>query len=201
MPREVSEGDETGWETASSVPSISTSSQLTTNTQQPLNEKKSKRRESRRILYGPPINPLEQYWDERARLIHHLEKRFITFQKRSRQDYDRARNPPLRRVPVQNRAAPRPPAPRRKDESPAVEQKGQQHQQQQNKDMSASVVGTVKAGMRRGGAAAVVGLSPQAGMMAGRSPAKARTGKAEMRMEGNKPKVKREAKGALRGAA
>ncbi len=104
MPRGQSEsqdGHETGWETASSAftpvsgqfppPAAST-------------EKKPRRKKDKRnkpIPCEPQINPLELYWVERAKLIKHLEKRFVKFEKKSREDYGRAKNPP--REKQQNR--------------------------------------------------------------------------------------------------
>lgn len=114
---ESRDGNDTGWETASSTSSTSTTSQLPP-ALIPVVQKRSKKRDkhSKPQRWGPPVNPLTQYWIERARLIKFLEKRFAKFQRKSREDYDRAKNPP-RKQPAPTAAVPA-----RQHLAPAVQQ-------------------------------------------------------------------------------
>lgn len=100
-----SEGDETGWETASSNPTPTT--KQFPPAQLPGPEEKAEKNKDRRKVSDDPI---EQYWRHRGRLVKHLEKRFEQFQKRSREDYDRARNPypPKAKKPAVQQPAPAP---------------------------------------------------------------------------------------------
>jgi len=158
MPKQpeinVTEGDETGWETASSDTSHSSTSKQLSKPARPIKEKRHRRKRDKPAVYGPPIDPLEQYWVERAKLVKHLEKRFTKFLKRSREDYDRARNPPVRKASVPNQAASQAVAPPRKV-GPAVN-----NQKQKNGNPAIMPTNAIGAA-RTGGTAVAVGQPSQ----------------------------------------
>ena len=87
---QVDEEEETGWETASTTsitlpdPSVPPD---------PVRRSDKKPKLEGKHRGQSVINPLEQYWIERAKFIKHLGKRFRKFQDKSRADFENAKNP------------------------------------------------------------------------------------------------------------
>ena len=89
MPR----GEGSDWESISSNPQP----------QQPIDNKGTRRKAKEQTQKKPQTrsgDPLQDYWTERAKLIKRLEKRFKRFQKKSREDFEKARNPKRSAPPV-----------------------------------------------------------------------------------------------------